>query len=120
MDTAIYMHQEQTRLFNEEVNRQTHQRFVEESIRMNRRLSGSSTRRVVKHLVSREDGYKFLVAMMKNKLPKAYIEKIKAMGLYADYEDAREWCCVCTDSLNQQLEFAMSFMDKTVRYMKAH
>jgi hypothetical protein len=112
------MHQEQTRLFNEEVNRQNHQRFVDQ---MNRRhSSGSTTRRVVKHLVSREDGYKFLVAMMKNKLLKAYIEKIKAMGLYADYEDAREWCCVCQDSLNQQLEFAMSFMDKTVRYMKAH
>ena len=112
------MHNEMVRLFNDEVNRQNHQRFVDQ---MNRRhSSGSTTRRVVKHLVSREDGYKFLVAMMKNKLPKAYIEKIKAMGLYADYENAREWCCVCQDSLNQQLEFAMSFMDKTVRYMKAH
>jgi len=111
------MHNEMVRLFNDEVNRQNHQRFVDQ---MNRRHSSGSTRRVVRqHIVSKEEAKSFLVAMMKNRLPKSHTDKIKAMGLYSDFVDCYEWCCV-EDTLSAQIERCQTFMDKVVRYVKSH
>jgi hypothetical protein len=118
MDIAIQMHNEMVRIHNE-----NHQRFVEENerrmIMRNRRHSGSTRRVVRQHIVSKEEAKSFLVAMMKNRLPKSHTDKIKAMGLYSDFVDCYEWCCV-EDTLSAQIERCQTFMDKVVRYVKGH
>jgi hypothetical protein len=114
------MHIEMTRIQNE-----NHQRFVEETQRQiimrNRRRHSSGSRPVVRpqHIVSKEEAKSFLVAMMKNRLPKSHTDKIKAMGLYSDFVNCYEWCCV-EDTLSAQIERCQTFMDKVVRYVKSH
>lgn len=116
-------------LFIEQQNRfmEDSNRMHQEHIRQNNMLmqyrragSGKSHTTVKRHLVSRDTAYKFLVLMMKNRMPEDILKRYKVMGLYGDYVDCREWCSVCTDSLNQQIEFVSDFMDKTIRYMRSH
>ena len=77
-------------------------------------------RRVVRqHIVSKEEAKSFLVAMMKNRLPKSHTDKIKAMGLYSEFVNCYEWCCV-ENTLSAQIERCQCFMDKVVRYVKTH